>query len=86
MPKRSKREVDMSTTEARKGSKYAWVITGNGFLSQIAANFTVAGWGMCLAYMASDFGVEATTLGIGTSIFGVIYAALAVFWGNMTTV
>lgn len=74
----------MSTTEARKGSKYAWVITGNGFLSQIAANFTVAGWGMCLAYMASDFGVEATTLGIGTSIFGVIYAALAVFWGNMT--
>lgn len=75
----------MSATETKKrGSKYAWVITGDGFLSQVAANFTVAGWGMCLAYMAADFGVESTDLGIGSSIFGVIYAALAVFWGNMT--
>lgn len=68
----------------KKGSRYAWVITSNGFLSQMAANFTVAGWGMCLAYMAADFGVETTSLAIGTSIFGVIYAALAVFWGNMS--
>lgn len=77
-----------SLPEDKKPSKlkqaYVWIITSAGFLSQLAANFTVAGWGMCLAYMAADFGVETTTLAIGTSIFGVIYAALAVFWGNMS--
>lgn len=70
--------------EKPKKSLYAWVVTSSGFLSQVAANFTVAGWGMCLAYMAHSFGVETTTLAIGTSIFGVIYAALAVFWGNLS--
>lgn len=77
----------MSTQTAvagqKKGSNYAWVVAGASWLAQIAAFFVVQLWGMNLAYMAEDFGLLTTDLAIGSSLFGVIYAALAVVWGSI---
>ena len=66
-----------------KGSNYAWVVAIASFLAQVAAFFVVQLWGMNLAYMANDFGIVPTDLAIGSSLFGVIYAALAVVWGSI---
>lgn len=67
----------------KKGSNYAWVVAFASFLAQIGAFFVVQLWGMNLAYMAEDFGLASSDMAIGSSLFGVIYAGLAVVWGTL---
>lgn len=73
-----------TTATTKRGSNYAWVvaITG-GFLPQLTALFCVQLWGMNLTTMADSFGVQTTDLAIGSSLFGLIYGILVVFWGNV---
>ena len=69
--------------EGAKKPTYAWVIAAAGFLTQILASMAVVVWGVNLATVAGDFGVETTSLAIGASLFGIFYAGTSVFWGNL---
>lgn len=69
------------TSTARSG--YAWVVAAAGFLTQILSSMAVVLWGVNLATVAGDFGVETTELAIGASLFGIFYAGTSVFWGNL---
>lgn len=67
----------------KKGSKYAWAVAGSGFFGQMMSLFVLQLWGMTMAYIAADFGVEPTSLAIGASIFGLMYGVLCIVWGTL---
>lgn len=63
--------------------KYAWVVAGAGFLTQIIACWGVQIFGMTLGSISEDLGVEQTSIAIAASLFGLFYAGFSVLAGNL---
>jgi sugar phosphate permease len=70
-------------TLTKKGSGYAWAISGSGFLTQLICVWCLAMFGMNLSSFAESIGVTAASLAIVSSIFGLCYGGLGVVWGNL---
>lgn len=65
------------------GSWYAWVVSAGGLLTQLANLFALSVWGLNLAMIAQQLGVQPADLALGSSLFGVLTAASGFIWGNI---
>lgn len=82
----SQNEIVMTAAEEakmRKKSWMAWLQTVAGFSSQIVASTATNTYTICVALIATQFGVTASDLAIASSLFGATYAGLSFIWGNM---
>lgn len=77
----NKNELELE--RVKKKSNYAWAVAGSGFLSQIICVWCLAIFGTSLVYIAQNFEVEPTSLSIGISVFGLLYAGCSFIWGTM---
>lgn len=70
-------------TKMRKKSWMAWLQTIAGFSSQIVASTATNTYTICVALIATQFGVNVADLAIASSLFGATYAGFSFIWGNL---